>query len=799
MKTMRRDALIVLVCAAIAVLFTWAPVPQWSRYSAAFVLLWLLPALAWYRLLPGETLVRVVSGLGLAFVGTGLVTLGLHLLPGPFPRGAARGAYLGLVLLPVLAAWFTGADRTPASESPPTAADRRDQGGFPVPRASREDVRTQASGRGGAIGHLGLLVVVVVSLLVRLPNLGYSEFQGDEAVILQRAADTLGGDDVELFLHQKGPVEILLPMALWALADTISEWQARLPFSLAGLLAVLTVAVLAEQWFGQRAGIFAGLLVAINGFLVAFARIVQYQNLVVAMGGLSLLWLLQGDIGHRRRDLMVAAIFLAFGLLAHYDAILVVPAAIAVLGQRVVRDGGWGQRWRFVIGDVALASVLGAAVLALFYLPFVLNPMFSRTFSYLAGGRLGGSLFHNSLLALWRMSTFYNALYYVVGLALLVLVAALTRRGGSGAWLYLGIPLLFYAFVVVDPRTHVYTAYPGAAVLAGAALADLPVRRVRSPVVWSALGGSLGLWYGLCVGFVGMVFVSHAVEYKRAWPESRHPLYPVPFADDALPPYGHFGFPYRAGWKAVAYLYDQGILAGTYASNEEPEITTWYLPEATRTLCGQPDVYIIAEQVQDEMAVDWAELARDYVPVAQIGVGNRAKIWAYRRGGEAGEVLALQAADYAAWYDGRATVGLHRARPPDVAHPLGVDFGTVGRLLGYDLSATSVRRGDSVRVVLAWQALSSPEQNYQVFTHLVDDGDLVAQHDGAPACAAAPTSLWEAGEVIRDEHTITVTAATPAGAYDLYVGMYSLLTFDRLPVDGGPSDMLYLARLEVTP
>ena len=752
--------------AVVSALLTAVPMAHWVRYSAAFALLWLLPAVAWHRWLRGADLVRAAGGLGLAFVGSGLATLLLHLLPGAFPAGLARVVYVVLVAVPLGLALHDIHD------------------GEPVP-----DGRVRWD----------LVIVLAIALLVRLPNLGYSEFQGDEAVIMQRAADALLGDDDELFIHQKGPVEILVPMSIWALSGTITEWQARLPFVLAGLLAVLSVTALGSSWFGHRAGIAAGLLVAINGFMVAFARIVQYQNLVIAMGCLSLLWLIEYRLAQRPMAPVLSAIFLAFGLLSHYDTVLVAPAAVAVAIVALSEAKADPQVGRNIFGHLLVAAGVGAVVLALFYVPFVLNPMFSRTFNYLAAGRLGSGLFHNRLTSVWRMSIFYNALYYVVGLGVLVLGAAILRRGRLGAWLYLGVPLIFYCFAVVDPRTHVYTFYPGAAVLAGAVLAGVVPSASWSRRLRVAVGGTLGIWYILCAGYIGLVFVRHRVEYKRAWPESRHPLYPVPFADEALPPYGHFGFPYQAGWKAVEHLFDQGIVFGTYASNEEPEITTWYIRSGARTMCGGPDVYVVAEDVQDEIAIDWGELERRYSLIAEVTVSGATKIrvFAQRRGDA--DVMQLNGEDYAPWYDRAAIPLAQRAASYDGVYAVGADFGDVGRLLGFDLAQNRVRRGSSTVVTLYWQALSSPDRNYQVFVHLVDDGESVAQHDGAPACAFAPTSLWESGEIVRDEHVIALDATTPLGTYDLNVGLYDLLTFERLPVDGGPSDTLALTGLEVLP
>jgi hypothetical protein len=83
--------------------------------------------------------------------------------------------------------------------------------------------------------------------------------------------------------------------------------------------------------------------------------------------------------------------------------------------------------------------------------------------------------------------------------------------------------------------------------------------------------------------------------------------------------------------------------------------------------------------------------------------------------------------------------------------------------------------------VLYWKALLPIETNYQVFTHLYD-GALWGQHDGTPACAMRPTTLWEPGRVVRDEHVIPVDPSTPVGDVPLLVGMYRLDTGERLSI-----------------
>jgi hypothetical protein len=61
-----------------------------------------------------------------------------------------------------------------------------------------------------------LLLILALAAALRLTNLGYAEFHGDEARAILRAAAVVQGYDDVLFLHKKGPAEILLPTAIFA-------------------------------------------------------------------------------------------------------------------------------------------------------------------------------------------------------------------------------------------------------------------------------------------------------------------------------------------------------------------------------------------------------------------------------------------------------------------------------------------------------------------------------------------------------------------------------------------------------
>jgi mannosyltransferase len=120
-------------------------------------------------------------------------------------------------------------------------------------------------------------------------------------------------------------------------------------------------------------------------------------------------------------------------------------------------------------------------------------------------------------------------------------------------------------------------------------------------------------------------------------------------------------------------------------------------------------------------------------------------------------------------------------------HPLQVDFDQGIRLLGYDLESTSLRPGETVVLTLYWQARHPIAGRYKVFTHVLGEGYNAArgnflwgQQDNEPVDGERPTSTWRTGEVIADPYRIRLDPQTPAGIYQLEIGLYHPTTGERL-------------------
>ena len=104
-------------------------------------------------------------------------------------------------------------------------------------------------------------------------------------------------------------------------------------------------------------------------------------------------------------------------------------------------------------------------------------------------------------------------------------------------------------------------------------------------------------------------------------------------------------------------------------------------------------------------------------------------------------------------------------------------------LLGYSLSDHRLVPGGSLDLTLFWSPRGRPTQDYTVFVHLLDsDGQLRGQADSPPRFGKYPTSVWDAGELITDLHTLSLAPDLQAGGYRLAIGLYHQETGQRIPM-----------------
>ncbi|MCL5961103.1 MAG: hypothetical protein M1358_17655, partial [Chloroflexi bacterium] len=140
-------------------------------------------------------------------------------------------------------------------------------------------------------------------------------------------------------------------------------------------------------------------------------------------------------------------------------------------------------------------------------------------------------------------------------------------------------------------------------------------------------------------------------------------------------------------------------------------------------------------------------------------------------------------------------------------HPSAAVFGGNLRLLGFDFhrlgqapTNTDFTSPDYALLTLYWQAESRPEKNYLVSIDVLNQGgNVVLGRTIGPVEGDYPTSKWENGETVRDQHKLALKGFTP-GEYVLHLRILDAATRAAVPISGAkalPDGSLELSMFQV--
>jgi len=670
----------VALCALfVAIGVVCAPLPIELRWAGTYALLVALPGWLLVRLALPPELGAGRTERALLALGAGYVLAMLTGLAAILPFRTVAGWQIGALAAALVAGLALELARR--SRAAPVASPERGPAG---PSSLGHAARTRGSAESDssrlarpgprwrratirmlpASWNFPLLLVLVVAAVPRLYDLGWSEFQGDEARILLRAMAALQGIPDALAAHRKVPGEIVLTLAFYGQLGAMTELVGRLPFALAGVAGVLAFHVLARELVGARAGLVAALLIAVNGYFVAFGRILQYDSIAFFLGTLGLLCC------HRfaRAERPFAGLAL-LGSMCLFGAVLVALGAIFFIPPALVLLLPALRRIRTLPACVFAAALWplapGVVAAALVFWPAG-GGEGGGVWSYL-GPRLGGSRPYWNLDSLLRsanhyLSTPYLALTVAGGV---VMLAGSTRRllgsvGAAGALLRVGAalgiaalswtrplaagalfgfvlacalavsprvglgvrvalawaagPLFVHLFLVRFSGTHWREAWPGLVLLTAVAIVALMRTRPAAIVV----GGLLALFLAASAHYSWVTLVQRQPEYQMVLPAGRHPLDLV--AGDGRGIGGVFGASHRHGWKAAGMLVETGELPASYATNESPAIAAWYVRRPQG--CPEPPllVFRVPRAPQDRNLAGPVPLPAGYEPRGEVNV-----------------------------------------------------------------------------------------------------------------------------------------------------------------------------------
>jgi hypothetical protein len=129
--------------------------------------------------------------------------------------------------------------------------------------------------------------------------------------------------------------------------------------------------------------------------------------------------------------------------------------------------------------------------------------------------------------------------------------------------------------------------------------------------------------------------------------------------------------------------------------------------------------------------------------------------------------------------------------PPVPKAVVNGDFGGKIVYLGNDVEKTTLRPGEKFTIVHYWKVVQPPGDDYAIFTHVRGQGSEWMNVDLTKMRTSYPLGDWKAGDLIRDEQTITLKNDWKSSVATINIGVYKRgghTENDRLPIVSGPDD-----------
>lgn len=462
--------------------------------------------------------------------------------------------------------------------------------------------------------HGPIILFITITIWLRIVNLGYSDYQGDEIKALFLPEP---GESISNFLldQRKGPTQFIVTSTIKLINPSYTdEFLVRLPFAIAGILAIIFFYKFAELNFNKKIALYASLFLAMNGFLIAFSRIAQYQSFVIFFDTLALYFL---SLASKKEKWEIKGIYLglfswSLSILSHYDGIFIAPMAFYLI--YIWFKNSQGISYKSKLKHFVIAGIIASAFIALFYIPFIFA-LSIATKDYWKNRLSGGGEKISSSRYLFSV---YHPIYIVHFYTLLSIFGTIRiipsikdlKIMSLLAWI--ALPLIFLEIIVNIPGTHIFNYLVPLTLLI--AFGITLIEETMNKFLGIKLAQIL-VPIGLAIIFLFMflqsnaVYVDHSKEYP--WENEKFLIWefhkPTPIFHLSM-----FGFPYFRQWEEIGKYVTTTENNGYYSTNERKSIARYFVSYTKSTDDAGHFIYIynpqsFTDKIVQEKAAYWAE------------------------------------------------------------------------------------------------------------------------------------------------------------------------------------------------
>lgn len=631
-----------------------------------------------------------------------------------------------------------------------------------------------------------IVLIMLLAAILRLSDLGLSEYKLDEADMILRAREVAEGRNFPS-VGCRSSVGIPNPPLMVYLLALPSLFSRNPIYAIAAIASLNTLAVWAtylflKRFFDERTALAGALLFAVNPWAILYGRKIWTQMLPLLTVGAFYLLFAVIENREKAEASPSASLFLfpSLGLVSlTYIMAPLFYVPIFMLALLVFRPL---NRRHLMLGLGIFALVVApyivhlllrspevgrAALESLRAGPAVLDAQALRLSLWFASGFNIEALLGKSASYFANYAHLLRGVHYIVSTLIFAgigysIYVIMKRKSGYERHvlllLWFGLPIALMSWHSRPIGLHYFNVLSPVPLLFAAVAFGKLLSTSKRYLVWSALLLLVGV--SLAQGI-------------SVWQ-----LYRYLDARDAR---GAFGVPLKH-WQRAAQL----------AKGQAQALSTREVHLLTK---GTNPYYavepaIFASLLEPELTPRFLDRKGGHYPLL-LPVGREALYIlpptsvpihrAMERFGEEIEELTLPG--------GKASIRLYLVRErtfEEIAalpqHAKNASYGNGVRLLGYDAPEV-LKPGEelSLTLYLAFEAVEGEErgEQYMVFNHFVDGEDkLWAQRDGF----GWPTRNWRNGEVAIAWYNMSIPKGAPRGEYAILTGMYNLKDGQRAPI-----------------
>jgi 4-amino-4-deoxy-L-arabinose transferase-like glycosyltransferase len=206
-----------------------------------------------------------------------------------------------------------------------------------------------------------LVGVTALGAVLRFATLGAQSYHHDEIVTASRVLRVGFGHAMDAVGFSESAPPLYYALAwLWTQVAGTGEWGLRSLSAVAGVATIPVAFLIGRELRGQRAGLLAAALVAVNPMLLWYSQEARAYSLLCLFCALSLLFCVRAMDRERseKRDFVLWGVFSALALATHYFAVFPLIAEVVLL---------WRRRGRAMLPGLWIVGLTAALLAPLAY------------------------------------------------------------------------------------------------------------------------------------------------------------------------------------------------------------------------------------------------------------------------------------------------------------------------------------------------------------------------------------------------------------------------------------------------